>query len=251
MIQPSGLYSRTVEEHQHREQHAGKRAIVLFVRDERREAARKPLAGRFGTYGYGGLNRRIASRMAPLLDRDTDLVVVRESGSSLAGIAQRGATFGERITNAIADTLARGYRSVAVVGNDCPTIAPEDLAAAFDRLDAGALVVAAPARDGGAYIVGARQAAFEKQAYREGLAALPWQTSSLFSAMMSLDGAEGLSIVREDFDQWGSRSADSALALLFNAWLPSAAPATLPAPVRSAARHKALTRTFLTSPPCC
>ncbi|MBS1913589.1 MAG: DUF2064 domain-containing protein [Bacteroidetes bacterium] len=238
-----------MEQHCNPERLHSRRAIVLFVRDERREAACKPLGGRFGAHGYRELNSRIAARLSPLLDRTTDLLVVSESGGACGGIRQRGATFGERITNAMADTFAAGYCSVAVVGNDCPTIAPADITAAFQRLDAGALIVAAPARDGGAFIVAARGATFEKPGYLERFVDLPWRTASLFGAMMLLEGAEGLPIVREDFDYWQCRSAERALAVLFDALRPAAYRGTLQRPVRSAACHKALTRTFLTSPP--
>ncbi|HVZ41695.1 MAG TPA: DUF2064 domain-containing protein [Candidatus Kapabacteria bacterium] len=238
-----------MEQHRNPEHLRHRRAIVLFVRDARREAACKPLGGRFGAHGYRGLNSRIAARLSSLLDRATDLLVVSESGGAYGGIRQRGATFGERITNAMADTLAAGYRSVAVVGNDCPSIAPADITAAFQRLDAGALIVAAPACDGGAFIVAARGATFEKSEYRERFIDLPWRTSSLFDAMMLLEGAEGLPVVREDFDHWQGRSAERALAVLFDAWRPAIRRGALPRPVRSAACHKALTRTFLTSPP--
>jgi hypothetical protein len=218
------------------------------VRDEREEAALKPLPAALRPHGYGTINQRIMARLRSIVQRGVDLVVVSDSKTVKATGAtllhQRGGTFGERITNAITDTLACGYDEAVVVGNDCPTIAAGDLLAAFERLSEGAPVVAAPAFDGGAFLVGARTG-FDSANF----AALPWQTSQLFAAFRLLDGSATLSIVRDDFDSWsGNRAQQALLQLLGNFFVLSSA--TLPSfPLLSRATVKARTRIFLTAPP--
>ena len=226
----------------------GRRALLLFVRDELRESAIKPLPDRYRREGYAALNRRIIGRLAPLIGEGIDLVIAREARtgqtSADAAVLQRGSSFGDRIANAIADTLALGYDAVVAVGNDCPTLSPNDISSAFDALARGATVVAAPSRDGGAYLVGARAGIG-----LEGFRALPWCTDALFRALVSLPGAAALRVMREDFDRWESRGAIEALHNLF-ADVRSRAASRLPdSPVAIARLHKALTRIFLSAPP--
>ncbi len=223
------------------------RAIIFFVRDERREAEAKPLPTRFRAGGYALLNRSVAARLRGT--RRADLIVVSESGRggihAEAHLRQRGETFAERITCAVSDTLALGYRHVVVVGNDCPTIAGADVELAFERLETGARYVAAPAADGGAFLIGARTGGFDAPEFLT----LPWRSSHLFAALTALEGAAALAILRRDFDTWAGTNAARALDRLF------ATIASLPVTLRTArrapatTRRKALTRIFLTAPP--
>lgn len=71
-------------------------------------------------------------------------------------IAQRGEDLGERLASAFDDLFAWGFENVVIVGSDSPTLPPEYLEEAFDRLES-APVVLGPAVDGGYYLVGAKQ----------------------------------------------------------------------------------------------
>lgn len=227
-----------------------KRAIIFFVRDGRREEAVKPLPVRYRQHGYGSLNRRFARRLRPLLDRGTNLIVVSDGSDLLPGasarLLQRGATFGERLGNAISDTFALGYQQVVAIGNDCPTLSLGDLDAAFDRLDADASLVAAPTHDGGAFLIGARHDRFAIAEFIE----LPWQSSRLFTALTLLPGAAALPILREDYDAWHGEHALAALGLLFGDRR-TIAPRVVSRAIRSPRQMKALTRIFLPAPPLC
>jgi hypothetical protein len=224
---------------------AARRAIILFVRDERREWAAKPLPSRYRGEGYVALNRRIVQRLAPLCDDTTDLLVVREGGGPEGVLPQRGGTFGERISNAFADAFALGYRDAVIVGNDCPTLAPADIIEAFATLGSGASVVAAPSRDGGSYLIAARAGRLDLEEFQQ----LPWQTSDLFAALVSLPAASALLILREDFDCWTTTHGYRALDEFFGGWLPIPVPVVPSAPIPSSARRKALTRIFRPAPP--
>jgi uncharacterized protein len=69
---------------------------------------------------------------------------------------QRGASLGERLDHLLTDALANGVRRVVVMDSDSPTLPPEFISRAFDRLT-GADVVIGPTRDGGYYLIGMKQ----------------------------------------------------------------------------------------------
>jgi rSAM/selenodomain-associated transferase 1 len=64
---------------------------------------------------------------------------------------------GARMHAALASALNRA-ESAVLIGTDVPTIQAADLDAAFQSLHAGADVVLGPARDGGYYLIGMKQA---------------------------------------------------------------------------------------------
>jgi hypothetical protein len=224
-----------------------RQAVILFVRDEHEEARAKPLPKPFRSSGYRSINRSIAERLTPAVDADTDFIIATDASPIRPGqIRQRGRTFGERITGAIEDAFALGYDRVVAVGNDCPTIMPSDITAAFGTLRNGAALVAAPARDGGAFLVGAASEGFDPGTFEE----LPWQTADLFAAFTALPGAAPLAVVREDHDRWLDRRARAALrALLALPPRPTLPTPLHTPPVRFGTLRKALTRSFLPAPP--
>jgi len=183
-----------------------RRALLLFVRDERREAALKPLW--CDGIGYSTLNRSIIRRLASV---DADVIVVAESRrqAGASGIVQHGDTFGARLLGAVAECFTRGYAQAVIVGNDCPTIETRDVEHAFAILEHSA-IVAAPTPDGGAFLLGFRASDFPVDT----LLSLPWCTPSLFAALTSIDGSVGLPIERRDYDDWRSREAREALSNL-------------------------------------
>jgi uncharacterized protein len=66
---------------------------------------------------------------------------------------QSGRNLGERMSQALFESLQRASRAV-LVGADCPTLAADDVAAALEALGSGYDVVFGPALDGGYYLVG-------------------------------------------------------------------------------------------------
>ncbi|MCC7438741.1 MAG: DUF2064 domain-containing protein [Armatimonadetes bacterium] len=189
-----------------------RQAIILFLRDGQEEALLKPLPQGCVAGGYRQLNRRIAEWLTTTAAaRTADLIVVgTERISGVATLPQRGIGFGERITNAFRDVFALGYGQAVIVGNDCPTLAPNEIADAFARLQQGAAVTAAPACDGGAYLVAVAASGFHPTNF----AKLPWQTESLFAALMALPGATSVGPIRADFDTWVTSAARYALRQL-------------------------------------
>ena len=66
---------------------------------------------------------------------------------------QEGKNLGERMLNAFKDAFARGYKNVAILGSDSPTLPLENINEAFEKLRKSDLVLG-PAEDGGYYLIG-------------------------------------------------------------------------------------------------
>lgn len=69
---------------------------------------------------------------------------------------QQGRDLGERMANALQDTLA-DYQYVVVIGTDCPQITSAYLHEAFSRLRQDANAVLGPAYDGGYVLIGLKR----------------------------------------------------------------------------------------------
>lgn len=73
-------------------------------------------------------------------------------------LLQRGESFGDKLYNALADLLAEGFESAAIMDADSPTLPPAYLAEAFSELSRpGDRVVLGPAADGGYYLIGIKR----------------------------------------------------------------------------------------------
>lgn len=89
---------------------------------------------------------------------------------------QRGNTFGERFSNAIAALFQKGYSSVITIGNDCPQLQKNHLLQAASALEQGQAIIL-PSADGGFNLLGLSKSHFLHQEFK----GLPWQTSQLFA----------------------------------------------------------------------
>jgi len=67
---------------------------------------------------------------------------------------QRGADLGARMKNAFTDCFAAGFKSVVLIGSDCPDLPRELIEESFDLLESPNNMVIGPAVDGGYYLVG-------------------------------------------------------------------------------------------------
>lgn len=91
---------------------------------------------------------------------------------------QVGDTFGERLSYGLGELFSAGYDRVIVVGNDCPSMDPEDLLRARQQLEAGNMILGHNVV-GGAYIFGISKEAFSQEAFE----ALPWSSPDLGLAL--------------------------------------------------------------------
>ena len=85
---------------------------------------------------------------------------------------QSGGDIGDRMYAAIAANLA-DYRSVLLVGCDCPELQQTDLVTARNKLADGYDAVLGPAEDGGYYLIGVNTV------YREMFTGIRWGTESV------------------------------------------------------------------------
>ena len=72
-------------------------------------------------------------------------------------IQQEGVDLGDRLEHALSAYLSQGYRHVAIMDSDSPTLPSRHLSQAFTLLADGAQVCLGPCEDGGYYLIGARQ----------------------------------------------------------------------------------------------
>lgn len=83
------------------------------------------------------------------------LAIVDGALGGVEVLRQEGSDLGQRMSNCIADLLARGHDRVALIGTDTPSLPLDYLHQAFDLLRDRDLVFG-PATDGGYYLIGAR-----------------------------------------------------------------------------------------------
>jgi hypothetical protein len=130
---------------------------------------------------------------------------------------QSGGDFGQRISNATAEVLARGYERLIILGGDCPTLTVGLLQQAANRLQQGQTVLG-PDRRGGAYLIGLQRRDF----YADRFAELPWQTPRILAALRVQLGVAVLLTPQRDLNyradllrMSGLASRHSLLARLF------------------------------------
>ncbi|MDQ6763589.1 MAG: DUF2064 domain-containing protein [Bacteroidota bacterium] len=143
-------------------------ALLLFSRTAKQEAFYKNF---FSEPNYRH-NEKLAQR---LIDRTKKLV--QQTALPFFTIdekLQRGESFGERLSNAMADIFEKGFQQVIVIGNDCPLISAALINDAVDEVRKGHLILA-PTRKGGVYMLGFTKEKFEKSSFEN----IRWQTSAV------------------------------------------------------------------------
>jgi uncharacterized protein len=137
-------------------------AILIFSRTPSEEARLKPLSA---------CRLQSAKLSAILLDRLRETVhKTHFPVFYISDKQQKGATFGERLSNAFADVFKKGFTQVVALGNDCPTLEPRHIRAAFSALAHNDTVLG-PCADGGVYLMGLRKSEFLKINFQE----INWQ----------------------------------------------------------------------------
>ncbi|MEM8999168.1 MAG: DUF2064 domain-containing protein [Bacteroidota bacterium] len=90
---------------------------------------------------------------------------------------QKGATFGERFSNAIQQVFFKGYTKVITLGNDSPLLTSNHILIATTQLSEQHCILG-PSTDGGFYLMGIHRNNFNLKSF----AILPWQKNSLYQA---------------------------------------------------------------------
>ncbi len=165
--------------------------LLVFTLGPGREQARRRWLGAAGSRAERRLHAACLSRV---LDagraNDCALTVATPAlhgvAADLATVEQRGATFGERLLDAIATVEADASGPVVVVGTDTPDLGAELIAAALARLDGDdGDVVIGPSTDGGVYLL-----AFRRSIARE-LRSVRWCRPTTRAALVAALAAAG------------------------------------------------------------
>lgn len=98
---------------------------------------------------------------------------------------QEGASFGQRLENAIESLAQSGYQEIVVVGRDCPDLSQEDIFQAFELLKQHRLVLG-PDHRGGCYLIGFHSCD------RSQLRAIRWQRNTDFHQIVERFGDRGI-----------------------------------------------------------
>ncbi len=107
-------------------------------------------------------------------------------------IPQNGNDLGERMSNAIRDTLSAGYKKVIIIGSDSPDLPPEYIQEGFRRLDSSDMVIG-PSTDGGYYLIGGRR---ELPVFD----GIPWSSNKVFE--MTLKKVRGHGLIFFVLNEW-------------------------------------------------
>lgn len=91
---------------------------------------------------------------------------------------QRGSDLGRRIVNAFHDNFKKGYGDIVLIGSDSPTIPPDFIRMAFQRLRKTGMVIG-PCCDGGMYLIGAR-GRMNPRIFQN----IPWDTSEVLNMVL-------------------------------------------------------------------
>ncbi len=83
----------------------------------------------------------------------------RELAPDFESILQQGQNLGARLDNALTHYLQLGYKHVAIMNSDSPTLPVEYLTATFEALGGEVDVVLGPSDDGGYYLIGLKRPA--------------------------------------------------------------------------------------------
>lgn len=137
---------------------------------------------------------------------------------------QTGADLGQRMANAIRETVDRGFEKILLIGSDVPHLRKRDLEDAFYSLTESD-VVFGPATDGGYYLVGVNATTFDPSIF-----ALPeWSHDRVLAESRALCEAAGLSVALcetltdfdgvEDIEAWfRSRDSRKRAGFTWNVW---------------------------------
>lgn len=168
-------------------------ALLLFTRSQQEEARAKD----FSEVHSIRSNSLIAGHLISHAEKTARLTglpcFVIHSGE------QHGNTFGEKLSDAFSRIFELGYANVIAIGNDCPTLSPQDLQTAALQLTTNHAVLG-PAADGGLYLIGLNKTAFDAASF----ANIAWETDAVSDMMQAYLESNSLSYclaaVKDDID---------------------------------------------------
>lgn len=186
--------------------------LILFTRFPRAGAAKTRLIPVLGDAGAAAVHRELTEHTLSTMDQSASTfsfeAEIRYTGGSPADMAgwlgphrlyvdQGAGALGARMERAAADAFDSGVNQVVIIGADCPELSPGILKRAFDLLIRQDVVLG-PATDGGYYLVGIRQSAWER-ARHPLFADIPWSTADVLTETVRHAHAAGLEVARLNY----------------------------------------------------
>ena len=172
--------------------------IILFVKVPARSQVKTRLAAALGEEAALELYQRFVQDILDTLVQTGIPVMIcyypPDNRNAVAGwlgpeqqyLPQEGRDVGERMENAFRQAFNRGFSRVVLIGSDIPDLpAPliKEALAALPMHDA----VIGPARDGGYYLIGARNDTFFPGVF----SGIAWSTGTVFRSTMQAFGKAG------------------------------------------------------------
>ena len=136
-------------------------------------------------------------------------LMVKWLGSGIRYRHQGNGDIGQRMMRALAEGFKDGCTAVVIIGSDIPDITCNILQKTFDGLNKYDLALG-PARDGGYYLIGLRQIAYE-HGIKQLFSAIDWSTSKVLTQTLSVAKKLALSYILLDTLADIDRPADLAI----------------------------------------
>lgn len=95
-------------------------------------------------------------------------------GNDLKFFPQKGASLGDKMENALADTFTAGYERAVLIGSDLPDLPSSLVDKAFKGLEQCSAAIG-PSRDGGYYLIGFTAGGFTPRIFH----GIPWGTGQV------------------------------------------------------------------------
>ena len=159
-----------------------KTAILLFAQSEDRESVSKPIA--FQKSKNVLIWKKMNERVLKTIQK-TKLQYLHSNETN-----QLGASFGEKLTNAILQLFNKGFEKVIVIGNDCPELKSHHLIEAATQLQKNDYVLGAN-YSGGTYLIGVTKSVLNTESFL----AIKWQTATVFNELKILSQKNTLAVL--------------------------------------------------------
>lgn len=168
--------------------------LIIFTRYPEPGCTKTRLIGTLGAQGAADLQRQmtewtVRAACAARVKSKTDIEVCFTGGgeqkmrqwlgASLAYRLQVGQDLGERMANVFQGGFAEGYRSIVLIGTDCPELTADILDKAFGLLEQHDVVIG-PTHDGGYYLIGMTGA------FPQVFTQMPWGTDAVLEKTLEV-----------------------------------------------------------------
>ncbi|MEO7444673.1 MAG: TIGR04282 family arsenosugar biosynthesis glycosyltransferase [Ferruginibacter sp.] len=168
------------------------RALIIFIRNPRLGKVKTRLAATIGDEKALEVYRRLLQHTWEIVNNVTACVFIfvtetleDNNWRQFTLVQQEGEKLGEKMSHAFQHVFSEGYKSVVIIGSDCPELLQGHINDAFNALVTGDLVIG-PAKDGGYYLLGMRK--FYPGIFEN----ISWSTSKVFEK--TIDNARLLNL---------------------------------------------------------